>query len=291
LSRQGLENLIASGAAGGPEIYLLQNSSKPPRSDQWNVGIHQRLGSYLFGVSYNNVRGYNGLIWFPAAPLDVTPDRPGRFDHLFHAPGFGTILYSSHSRRTWYQAAFVTVERPYTASSKWGFSINYTYAYSRQLGNENKIEGTAYGYDFFHPQNLREVRGDNDERHHVVASAIVGLPWDLRFSTFLTLGSGLPFTIFDFSHEAASIRWNGGNPKRTRNIFGLWAYESLDLRLDKDFLITQGVRFGVTGQVFNVTNFKNFCNFIDFYLDPNLGKPRDCQYNTRRAQLGVNVNF
>jgi hypothetical protein len=290
LSRAGLEGLIASGAAGGPEIFLLQNSTKPPRTDQWNVGIHQRLGPYLFGLSYNNVRGYNGLIWFPAATPDATPDRPGRFDHLIRAPGFGNILYSSYSRRTWYDAIFVTAERPFTVESNWGFTIAYTLAKSRQLGNENKIEGTAFGFDFFAPDNLRKVRGDNDERHRVTASAIVGLPLDVRFSTFLTLGSGVPFTIFDFSREAASIRWNGGDPPRRRNIFGNWAYESLDLRLSKDFPITGGVRAGIQAEVFNVTNFKNYCGFEGFYLATNLGQP-NCQYNTRRAQLGANVNF
>jgi outer membrane receptor protein involved in Fe transport len=290
LSRAGLEGLIASGAAQGPEIYLFQNSTKPPRSDQWNVGVNQRLGSYLFGLSYNNVRGYNGLIWFPAAPLDIGPERPDRFGHLFRAPGFGTILYSSDDRRTWYKAWFVTVERPFTASSRWGFTFAYTYAEAEQLGNENKVEGTEFGFDFFNPNNLRKVRGDNDERHHVSASAIYLLPWDIRFSALLTLGSGVPYTIFDFSHEAASIRWNAGNPPRRRNIFGYWAYESLDLRLDKDFLITGGVRLGVTGQVFNVTNFKNYCGFEGFYLSADLGKP-NCQYNTRRAQVGVNIGF
>ncbi len=290
LSRAGLEGLIASGAAGGPEIYFLQNSTEPPRTDQWNVGFHQRLGPYLFAMSYNNVRGYNGLIWFPAATPGATPDKPDRFGHLIQAPGFGTILYSTFDRRTWYDAIFVTAERPYTAESNWGFTIAYTYAKSRQLGNENKIEGTDFGFDFFHPANLRKVRGDNDERHHVTASAIVGLPFDVRFSTLLTLGSGVPFTIFDFSREAASIKWNGGNPHRTRNIFGLWAYESLDLRFTKDFPIGASVRAGLQAEVFNVTNFKNFCGFEGFYLATNLGQP-NCQYNTRRAQLGANVSF
>jgi hypothetical protein len=289
-SREGLEGLIASGVAGGPELFYLQNSTKPPRSDQWNVGIHQRVGSYIFGVSYNNVRGYNGLIWFPAATPDATPDRPGRFGHLIRADGFGTILYSTDDRRTWYEAVFVTAERPFTAASKWGASITYTYAEAEQLGNENKVEGTEFGFDFFHPEFLRRVRGDNDERHRVVASAIYALPWDVRFSAFLTLGTGVPFTIFDFSREAASIRWNEGNPPRRRNIFGNWAYNSLDLRLAKDFLVGGGVRLGLDAQVFNVTNFKNYCGFEGFYLSENLGEP-NCQYNTRRAQVGVNLSF
>jgi hypothetical protein len=289
-SRQGLEGLIASGIAGGPEVFLLQNSTEPPRTDQWNLGIHQRLGSYLFGVSYNNVRGKNGLIWLPAATPDATPDRPGRFGHLIRADGFGTILYSDFSRRTWYEAVFVTAERPYTAESNWGFTIAYTYAEAEQLGNENKIEGTAFGFDFFHPENLRRVRGDNDERHRVTASAIYGLPWDVLFSTFLTLGSGVPFTIFDFSREADSIRWNGGDPPRKRNIFGNWAYQSLDLRLVKEFAIAGGVRAGITAEVFNVLNFKNYCGFEGFYLATNLGEP-NCQYNTRRAQVGANITF
>jgi len=290
LSRQGLLDLIASGQGEGPEVWLLQNSTKPPRTDQWNVGAHQRLGPYLFGVTYSNIRGYNGLIWFPAASPDDTPDNPHRFDHFIHAAGFGNILYSTYSRRTWYQAIFVTAERPYTTESKWGAQISYTYANARQTGNENKIEGTEFAFDFLHPQFLHKVRGDNDERHHVVASAIVGLPWDVRFSTLLTLGSGVPFTIFDFSRESASIRWNEGNPPRKRNIFGLWAYESLDLRLAKNFPITKSVQAGVQAEVFNVTNFKNFCGFEGFYLSSNLGKP-NCQYNTRRAQVGANLSF
>jgi len=291
LSRQGLVDLIASGLpVGGPQIWFLQNSTKPPRTDQWNLGIHQRLGPYLFGVSYNNVRGYNGLIWFPAATLDATADKPDRGAHFIHAAGFGDILYSTYSRRTWYDAVFITAERPFTAASNWGFTIAYTYANAKQLGNENKIEDIAYGFDFLHPANLRKVRGNNDERHHVTASAIVGLPLDVRFSTFLTLGSGVPFTIFDFSREAASIRWNEGNPPRKRNIFGLWAYESLDLRLSKDFPIAGGVRAGVQAEVFNVLNFKNYCGFEGYYLATNLGQP-NCQYNTRRAQVGANVSF
>jgi len=289
-SRQGLLDLIASGQGEGPEVWMLQNSTKPPRTDQWNIGLHQRLGQYIFGVSYNNVRGYNGLIWFPAATEDATPDKGDRFGHLIQAPGYGTILYSSYSRRTWYDAIFVTIDKPFTAESRWGAQISYTYANARQTGNENKIEGTAFGFDFFHPSGLRKVRGDNDERHRVVASLIYGLPWDVRFSTLLTLGSGVPYTIFDFSREAASIRWNGGNPERKRNIFGLWAYESLDLRLSKDFPLSKSVRAGVEAEVFNVTNFKNYCGFEGYYLSDNLGKP-NCQFNPRKGQVGATLSF
>jgi Carboxypeptidase regulatory-like domain/TonB dependent receptor len=290
LSRQGLLDLIASGAVEGAQLWLLQNSTKPPRTDQWNVGLHQRLGPYLFGVSYNNVRGYNGLIWFPATTPDDSPANPDRFGHFIHAQGFGDILYSTYSRRTWYDAIFVTAERPFTLESNWGASITYTYANARQTGSENKIEDISYGFAFLHPEFLRKVRGNNDERHHVVASAIVGLPWEVRFSTLLTLGSGVPYTIFDYSHQDASIKWNGGNPPRKRNIFGLWAYESLDLRLAKDFVVAKGVRAGVQAEVFNVTNFKNFSGFEGYYQSANLGKPNS-QYNTRRVQVGANLNF
>ena len=269
---------------------FLQNSTKPPRTDQWNVGIHQRLGPYLFGLSYNNVRGYNGLIWFPAATPDATPDRRGRFDHLIRAPGFGNDPVFELQPADLVRRDLRHRRASLHGRIELGLHDRVHVAKSRQLGNENKIEGTAFGFDFFAPENLRKVRGDNDERHHVTASAIVGLPWDVRFSTFLTLGSGVPFTIFDFSREAASIRWNGGDPPRRRNIFGNWAYESLDLRLSKDFPITGGVRAGIQAEVFNVTNFKNYCGFEGFYLARTSASP-NCQYNTRRAQLGANVNF
>lgn len=288
LSQGALDNLIAQGVAGGPEIWMLNNNTKPPRTDQWTLGVRQALGRYQVGLSYANVRGFNGLIWWPAATPDATTDKGDRWGHLIKANGFGTILYSTSDRKNWYDAVYLTVDRPY--SDGWGFNVAYTYARSKQLGNENKSEGIAFGFDFFQPSALRKVPGDNDERQKVVTSVIVGLPWEIMATSMITMSTGVPYTIWDFSKDASSIRWNEGRPERRYFLIGKWAYASLDLRLQKDFVIGGNYRLGLQIEGFNLTNFKSYCGYEGYYLSPNLGKP-NCQYNQRKLQGGLKFSF
>src|SRR5207253_6982522 len=50
LTPAGLKGLVASGAAS-PEIYLLDNNTKPPYSNQFNLGYRQALGSWVGSLS------------------------------------------------------------------------------------------------------------------------------------------------------------------------------------------------------------------------------------------------
>jgi hypothetical protein len=44
LDADELRKLVASGVTGGPEVFLLSNETKPPKSTQWTVGVRQQLG-------------------------------------------------------------------------------------------------------------------------------------------------------------------------------------------------------------------------------------------------------
>ena len=58
--------LIASGRTS-PQIFLLDNNTKPPYSNQWNVGVRQAVGDWFGSLSYNGVRGYRGFTWDSAS--------------------------------------------------------------------------------------------------------------------------------------------------------------------------------------------------------------------------------
>ena len=60
MSRAGLEGLIASGHAPPQEVFLVPNDLKPPKSDQFSVGLRHNFGSFDGSVSYNGSRGFNG---------------------------------------------------------------------------------------------------------------------------------------------------------------------------------------------------------------------------------------
>jgi outer membrane receptor for ferrienterochelin and colicin len=298
LSADALNQLIASGQAPGPEAWLLDNNTRPPRSDQFTFGLRQALGRWFVSLSYNNVRGYNGLTWFFG---DRRLGATSQFGDNIPVPGYGRVLISDTHRRSWYQAGFLTIDKPFTPESNWGFNLAYTLAKAEQYGRENRIDSTQFGFDYITPENFTRVPGDNDERHRLILSGIVGLPWEFRASTLITLGSGLPFTIFDCSHGGCGNiqnRWNEGTPRRKSFIIpNAWAYRSVDLRLQKDFGIGIG-RLGISLEAFNVFNYVNegCYGFSEGFInengvkDPKFGKG-SCAINPRRGQVGLNFSF
>ena len=167
----------------------------------------------------------------------------------------------------------MTAEKPYTANARWGFSLTYTLGFAEQIG------GDLFSLDFPTPEDYPRYPTANDERYRIVATAVVGLPWDLLGSTFITLGDGLPYNIDDQSqgggpNERQFLR-NGGRQE------GTFPYQSVDLRLEKAF------RFGARAagvasiaeafNIFDHANYKNFDGFIPTppATNPNFGQPRE----------------
>ena len=260
LSRAGLDGLIASGRAGEPEVFLIDNDTEPLRSQQWSIGLRQALGPFVADVSYVGIRSEHGFtfLW-----------QGGRC--CIDVPNYSNVLISSDDRKTWYDAIFVTVNKPYTASSKWAASLAYTYGEADQLG------GDLFSLDFPTVQDYPRHPTSTDERHRVVLSGLVGLPWQFRFSTLLTLGSGFPYTIDDatrgFGPGLQVFRRNGGQPPKEDFIIpNAFAYRTLDLRLEKDFTIGPG-ELGLIAEVFNVFDYENYGCFDGFTGGPNNPEP------------------
>ena len=137
---RGLDDLIASGQAPGPEVFLVANDLKPPRSNQYTLGVRQQLGNWLGRLAYAGVRGFNGMSCFFG---DLPPGTAfgDRFGGNVGVPGYARIFITSTARRTWYDALFLTPDKPLTVDSRWGFNLAYTYAEAEQTGPDNASEG------------------------------------------------------------------------------------------------------------------------------------------------------
>jgi len=296
LSGAGLRNLVDSGQAPGPEIFLVDNEMRPPRSDQFTLGVRQQLGNWHGSLSYAGVRGKNGLMYFFA---DLPPGTPfeNRFGGNVGIPGFARAFYTSTARESWYDGVFVTVDRPISADGRWGFNFAYTYAEAEQTGTDNPGEGVAFGaFDYGSPDDLYRFPGTNDERHRVVMSGIARLPWRFQLSSLIILGSGTPFTIFDDSTAPFTVRWNEGRPEKHDFIIpDAWAYRSVDARLEWQAPPIRDVAVSLIGEGFNVFDFDNGSCFESFKprlpnVNPRFGEP-NCEFNTRRYQVGARVSF
>ena len=148
--------------------------------------------------------------------------------------GFGNILLSSDAKQTWYNGVYVTLEKAYSEASEWGMTMAYTYSEADETG------GDLFSLDYPLVSDFPRHPTSGDERHRIVMTGIVGLPWDIKLATTLTLGSGTGYTIIDQSHGTGpgeiQYRYYTGRPEKHSFIIpDAFAYRSLDLRLEKSF--------------------------------------------------------
>ena len=285
LTAAGLQSIIDSGTGPKPEVFLINNNTKPPYSDQYTAGIRQQFGMVGVSLSYAGVRSRNGYTWI------FGNRNPNGSCCMSLSPDFGNVLLSSATKRAWYDALFLQVNKAYSASSRWGATLAYTYGHATANG------GDFFTLDYIDPDHSPRHRAPQDERHRVVFSGILGLPWDVQLTTLLQLGTGVGFTITDASHGfdfgVLKVKLNEGFPED-----GTFPFQQWDLALQKNFYVTNAAYVGVRAGVFNVTNHDNFgCydGFIAPLTDPqpnaNFGTPGCLVTQPRRFQFGLQVGF
>ena len=281
LSQAALDGLIANGTAPPPEIYLLDNNTKPPSSDQWSAGIRNNFGPFVASVGYMNVRSKNQLTWTCGIKVANSMNcdfgaRPAA------AQGLGFSLLS-RAKSSWYESVQVAFDKPYTSSSHWQGTLSYVYSDATQTGND------LFSFGNHDPLFGIRQRSPGVQKHAITASAVVDLPWEFKFGTLITLGSGFPFFVNDCSTGFATCVENigGGDPPK-------WT-ESVDLRLEKNFTFSGSYTFGVNVAVINVFNFSNE-QFYDGFItalpavNTNFGNSSSA-YNPRRVEFGAHFAF
>jgi TonB dependent receptor/Carboxypeptidase regulatory-like domain len=282
LSRQGLQGLIDQGIAPAPEIFLLENDTKPLHTDQLSAGVRQVLGPVTASVTFSHIRGENGVGFYPAN-REVTGNR----NSLPVPGGFGQVLISADDIQSRFTGVYVTAEKPYSEASKWGFSATYTLGWS-------KIRGDTFNFDFPTIKDTPLTPGNADERHRLVLGAIGGLPYGFKLSTLIALGTGLPYNISDASAGFGAnfrFRRNGGRAD------GFLQYKQVDLRLAKELEVVRGQRAAAFIEVFNLFNSYNYGNYEGFLPpsaeppNPKFGEPTRLIGPTRALQFGLTYAF
>jgi hypothetical protein len=288
LSRDGLDSLIDSGVAPAPEIFLLENDTKPQFSDQLSAGVRQQVGPVNSSVTLTYIRSKNGVGFYPANRMST-----GNRDFIPTPGGFGNVLISVDDRTSSYTSVQVSADKPYSSElSKGGFQWGASLAYTFGMAEER---GTPFNFDYPTVKDSPITPTNTDERHRLVLSGIVGLPLAFKLSTLITLGSGLPFTIADaskgFGPTEFVLRRNGGRAE------GLIQFSQVDVRLAKDFTISEGRRISASAECFNLFNAKNFGGYEGFLPpeaeppNPKFGMPTVLAGPTRSVQFGMGYSF
>ncbi|MBV9879035.1 MAG: hypothetical protein JO180_01000 [Gemmatirosa sp.] len=277
-----------SGTSGVPEVFLVANDLVPPRTTQMSAGIRQQIGLTKVTLSYNGLRGRNLMNFVRATPWGGL------------GPNYAQAFVSDDRVKTWYDAMQLQLERPLRPGGHVGGSLAYTLAKSIEQGQSQDI---FWYFDDRYPtvSDLYKRRAPGDQRHTIVANLISRLPYDLRLSGIVTLGSGIAVNATDASQGWDLVKQRSyifATP--TRPFLGVghvFANQNLDARIEKGLSVGGGQRVSVGLDVFNVFNSANFGCYGDHativpVADQNAdfrstyGTP-NCAALGRRLQVGV----
>ncbi|WP_309662584.1 TonB-dependent receptor domain-containing protein [Sphingomonas sp.] len=293
LTRDGLIALQATALTGQPELFAVKNNAKPPRTDQFSLGVRQKFGSsWSASVTGSYIRGKNGY-----THLFATRQNGGIGDccdtTAARAFGYSNVLIGFDGLDTRYKALYVTLDRAYTPASGWGLNIAYTLQKAEKNGND------LFSLDKPTPDDYGFRNNPGIERHSLVISGLLDLPWGVKFSTLTKLGSGQAFSVEDRNtapyFDINTLHVTSAFPKK--NCLGLFARCEVDVTAEKEFRLfgTHTASFAI--DVFNLFNNKNYASFNGFkccQIDPNVfsfGKPNSLLTLPRRVQFRAAYRF
>ncbi|HVQ08615.1 MAG TPA: TonB-dependent receptor [Allosphingosinicella sp.] len=285
LTPAGFAALLASLAAdptspGTSELRAIPNNLKTPYTDQFSIGVRQRLGPFRASLSYSYIRG-NDQIGYAPLNRSVATNAGGFYDYIPLTNGYSNVVAAFNTRATRYHAVYLTLDKPYTEASGWGVGLAYTFAHSRE-------RGYAFNFDFPNISADPFVPNAGDETHRVVVNGIVDLPWKFKLSGLMTWSSGLPFNVID-----ASAGFQPGNIK-IGYFNHLPDFFQLDLRLQRAIPLFSGSELILSAEVFNLFNHANYGGADGFTCcggNANFGVPNSLAGPPRSFQFGATVRF
>ncbi|MEP6508763.1 MAG: TonB-dependent receptor, partial [Gemmatimonadales bacterium] len=288
-----LDALVHS--AGTPELWLIDNQFKLPKSTQWSVGLRQVFGSgYSASVTYANQHATD-LFTLGRADAKLNPDG-FTCCQFTGSHGYRGIVYSSNEGETWYHSVQVQADRAYSRPSPdqfgWGAGLSFTAASRELKGLDNAGDNFSFPFPGAIPRHSA-----NDEKYRVVANWITDIPYlfGFQWSGLATLGG--KNNIDAGCSRSCNPTDFAKNPFNASGftVPGTFPYQNVDMRLRKDFPRFGGslTTIGLTLDVFNTLNHNNFgCYNVGNPSDAvNYGTPGCVVSDARRYQLGAELNF
>lgn len=283
-----------------PNVTRIDPQIQNSRSQQANLQIERQLPfKSAVSVGYLYLRGLNLILSrnvnVPSCASQVNSNlcRPD--------PNFGNISRYESSGDSRYNGLIVSFNKQ---QGSWA-SVRASYTISKAIDDAGNFFFSAPQNNF----NLRDDFGlsDNDARHRLTLSGTLNssktsgssvlrqLSGGFQLSYIFTFASRLPFNIVTGNDRNGDTNFNDRPVGIGRNTGRGFDFASFDLRLSRQFKLTEKTSLELLGEGFNLFNRSNF-------LVPNstfgvssaplasFGRPT-AAFDPRQIQLGFRLNF
>ncbi|MBS0516904.1 MAG: TonB-dependent receptor [Proteobacteria bacterium] len=262
---------LVRGSNAGQEYDALNNDLKVPYSDQFSIGMRNKVGDWNTDVTVARVNSYDGFVFtlgnrYPNGAFWQNGSQPWG-DAI---PGFGALILGSNGIETRTTQVLLSAEKPYTKDSGWGVSFAYTYTNAKQ----NRDINEHYSFDQETIEQYRFITSNAAPKHRLVVTGSYDGFWDITFGGKLTLSTPYPnngsisYSYPDTAPNGANNVAAAGIPSGgKRFLFGgpIFGYRSIDLQATKNFDLTRGMIFYLRADLINAMNYKNLIDVTNTY--------------------------
>ncbi len=268
LNPGALSALVAANPNLGAEVNLMNNDLKTPYSDQFSIGMRNVIpvmgNDWTTSATIAHVRSYDGIVfslgnrWPDGSFRD--PGKPnatwGNQPWGFPIPGFGTLILADNGVETKVTQLLLSVEKPFTRQSPWGFTLAYTYSDAKEnrLNAANADEHYLFDYPNLNGQPF--LRSIGIAKHRLVATGLYEIA-GVTLSSKLTLASPTPKDSVN-CHDTTSFDNCFFDTFTPSDAIG---FKQFDVAVRKEWDTGTDIKFFVRGDLFNVFNWHNFTDY------------------------------
>ena len=270
---------LLNGMAG--EVDLINNDLKVPYSDQFSIGMRNRVGDWNTSVSVSRILSKDGFVFtlgHRRPDGSFWQDRGQPWD--FHPPTTGNFLIGDNGIETKSTQLLVAADKPYSEEARWGASVSYTFTDATQ----NRDINEHYAFDQVSIKEYNWVVSNAAAKHRVVATGTFLVPWGITLATKYTWSTPIPRTVNSCLNGLATFD-NGAPCEAFTYTVDDKGYQALDLQATKNFQVGDIGSFYLRLDALNVFNKMNYVDFQDENLP--VGLVSGGQYNKNGQITGV----
>jgi outer membrane receptor protein involved in Fe transport len=257
----GLPNLqrLVMASNTGQEVNALNNHLKVPYSDQFSIGMRNRVGDWNTSATVARVLSHNGFAYtLGNRQPDGTFFQNGNPPYTFGIPRFGTLILGNNGIATRSTQVLVSIGKPYTEASHWGMTFAYTFTDAKQ--NRDIIE--HYSLDEPTIGQYPFIASNAAAKHRFVTTGTVRGPWQTTLGAKWVLATPIPHNDLGCYLPDGQVFATGSRctPIAARPPDTLGSRE-LDLQVTKDVDLGNALAVYVRLDLLNVFNNTNYADY------------------------------
>jgi outer membrane receptor protein involved in Fe transport len=283
-----LQRLIAASNTG-QEVNMLNNRLKAPYSDQFSIGMRNRVGDWSTSATVARVLSHNGFAYtLGNRQPDGSFFQNGNPPHNFGIPGFGSLILGNNGIETRSTQVLVSIEKPYTEESRWGMTFAYTFTDAKQ--NRDIIE--HYSLDEPTIGQYPFIASNAAAKHRFVTTGTIRGPWQTTLGAKWVLATPIPHNDLGCYLPAGQVFSTGSSctpiSARPPDTFG---FRELDLQVTKDVDLGNALALYVRLDLLNVFNNTNYADYKVNYGTTGVPPPNPVTFNQIGNILGTPRTF